>query len=180
MGKWHNALGEGGQRLTILSILSPAAPDPAAIEVDRELSLREAIDEIFRLAGDDGRASVVLNVTTIGRDEPDFTTEQDVPLRELAERLYGSFGSDGASASVLRILKPGDDPFGGPSVDGSSDDTDDSGSGPLAAIRRLREAVHRLFGGSADQGFPPTVLSLLVGQSDTDQASNEGQTGDGP
>jgi hypothetical protein len=173
MAKWHNALGEGGQRLTILSILSPAAPNPAALEFDRELSLREAIDEIFRLAGDDGKASVVLNVTTIGRDEPDFTTEQDVPLRELAERLYGSFGSDGASASVLRILRPGDDPFGG-SADGSPGDTDDSGGGPLAAIRRLREAVHRLFGGSADQGFPPTVLSLLVGPPAADQATDEG------
>lgn len=165
MANWHNALGDDGQRLTILSILSRATPDAKAPEVNRELSLREAIDEIFRIAGEDGQASVVLDVTTIGRDEPDFTTQQNVPLRELADRLYGSFGSDGESASVLRILRPGDDPFGGLIANGSSTDSDDSAGGPLAAIRRFREAVHRLFGGSAEEGPPPTVLSLLVDPS---------------
>jgi hypothetical protein len=162
MARWHNALGEDGQRLTILSVLPRTNHDPKALELGREISLREAIDELFRIAGEDGHANVVLDVRTIGRDEPDFTTEQNVPLRELAERLYGSFGTDGESASVLRILSPGDDPFGGIGEKGSASDTEDAETGPLAALRRLREAVHRLFGGSVEQGPPPTVLSLLI------------------
>ena len=165
MATWHNALGEGGQRLTILSLLAPGMPDGEALARDRELSLRDAIDEIFRIAGEDGQASVVLDVTTFGLDGPDFTTEQNVSLKDLAERLYGSFGADGESASVLRILGPGDDPLGGWTSGEASDEADSSGSGPLAVIRRLREAVHHLFGGSAEAGVPPTVLSLLVDTS---------------
>ena len=162
MTSWHNALGEDGQRLTILSVLPRATPDPAATKLDRELSLREAIDEIFRIAGEDGAASVVLDVTTAAGEEL-FSSEENVPLRELAARLYGSFGVDGGSASVLRILEPGDDPFGGLTANGSSSETEDDGrSGLLAGLRRFREAVHRLFGGSAEEGPPPTILSLLV------------------
>jgi hypothetical protein len=164
MARWHNALGEDGQRLTILSVLARGGAEPKALEFDRELSLRDAIDEIFRIAGEDGQASVVLNVTTVGRDEPDFTVEQNVSLRELADQLYGSFGSDGSALSQLRVLKPGDDPFGVTS-NGSSPDTEDEGSGPLAALRRFREAVYRLFGGSVEEETPPTILSLLVDPS---------------
>ena len=165
MTSWHNALGEDGQRLTILSVLPRSAPDPAAVKLDRELSLREAIDEIFRIAGEDGAATVVLDVTTSVGDEL-FSSEENVPLRELADRLYGSFGADGESASVLRILEPGDDPFGGLTANGSPGEAeDDARTGLLAGLRRFREAVHRLFGGSAEDGPPPTILSLLVDPS---------------
>ena len=79
MAGWHNALGEDGQRLTILSVLPRSTPDAKAPELDRELSLREAIDEMFRIAGEDGHASVVLDVRPLGRDEPDFTTRAERP-----------------------------------------------------------------------------------------------------
>jgi hypothetical protein len=39
----------------------------------------------------------------------------------------------------------------------------DSSSGPLDVLRRFREAVYRLFGGSAEEEVTPTVLALLVG-----------------
>jgi len=156
MAKWHNALGEGGQRLTILSLLSPVDLDRAPFDANRELSLREAIDEIFRIAGQDGKANVVLDVTTRDGDGTDFTSEDNVSLQDLAARLYGSLGADGESASMLRILRPGDDPLG------EFSDVEDGETSPLGALRRFREAVHHLFGGSAEAGTPPTVLSLLV------------------
>lgn len=167
MAGWHNALGEDGQCLTILSVLPRSTPDARVPDLDRELSLREAINEIFRIAGEDGHARVLLDVTTLGRDEPDFTTEQNVPLRELAERLYGTFGSDGKSASKLRILKPDDDPLS--FVASGSTDTQEAESGPIAALRRLRDAVHRLFGSLAGEGPRPTILRLLVAPSPADE-----------
>jgi hypothetical protein len=107
MSRWHNILGENGQRLTILSVLPRVAPD---LESQVELSLREAIDELFRIAGEDGHARVVLDVRVHGDDEPQLTTEENLSLRELADRLYRSFGPDGDSVAVLRTLGPGDDP----------------------------------------------------------------------
>ncbi|MGX7678754.1 hypothetical protein ACSMXN_07630 [Jatrophihabitans sp. DSM 45814] len=163
MSRWHNWLGEDGQRLTILSVLPRVALDRSGLDSDTELSLREAIDELFRIAGEDGNAQVVLNVTGGADDDPEFTTEENVSLHDLAERLYGSFGPDGETASFLRILNPDDDPLGlPPTGPASPEDTDRS---PLATLRRLREAVHRLFGGSVDEGVPPTVLSLLIAPS---------------
>ncbi len=156
MSKTHNRFGENGRRLTILSVL-PRAP---VIQPDRELTLRAAIEEVFRIAGADGHAQVVLDMT-IHDDLPEFTTEQNVGLRELSERLY-ALGADGQSA-VLRVLHPDDDPFGDYTTSLVGDGADDSEGGPLAALRRFREAVHRLFGGSAEADIPPTVLSLLVG-----------------
>ena len=86
------------------------------------------------------------------------------PIRTaiLADRLYDSYGSDGRSVFVLRVLGPGDDPLGG--------EDNETSSGPLDALQHLREAVHRLFGGSVEEGVPPTVLSLLIAQPTT--ASN--------
>ncbi len=162
MSRWHNILGEDGQRLTILSVLPRVPPDPTMRAFDGELSLREAIDELFRIAGEDGQARIVLDVSVRDDDEPQFTTEENLSLRELADRLYGSFGSDGRSSAVLRTLNPGDDPFGQVTASDPADPADDPDRGPLAALRRLREAVHRLFGGSAEEETPPTVLSLLV------------------
>jgi hypothetical protein len=153
-------LGEDGQRLTILSVLPRVPPDVRTEVADAELSLREAIDQLFRIAGEDGQARVVLDVRVRADDQPEFTTEQNLSLRELADRLYGSFGSEGQATAVLRTLSPDDELFGqitAPDQTGAEDDR-----GPLAALRRLREAAHRLFGGSAEEGTPPTVLSLLV------------------
>jgi hypothetical protein len=163
MSSWHNALGEDGQRLTILSVLPRASSNLTGAGQDAELSLREAIDELFRIAGEDGHAGVVLNVTVQGPDGPEFTTEENVSLRDLADRLYGSYGADGGSASYLRVLTPEDDPWGWFNEPEPASDETDAGRSPLAALRRLREAVHRLYGGSVDQEVPPTVLSLLVG-----------------
>jgi len=72
-----------------------------------------------------------------------------------------SFGADGRSGAVLRVLGPDDDPlakfgpFDAPNTD------DDPGRGPLAALRRFREAVHRLLrrlsrgGHPTDRAQPP-------------------------
>ncbi len=160
MSTWHNRFGEDGQRLTILSLLPRVPLGHTHSAEDSELSLREAIDELFRIAGEDGNAQVVLNVTVDGGEEPDFTTEENVSLRDLAARLYGSFGADGETASFLRILSPDEDPLGEP---GTLEPTGPEQTGrALAGLRRLRETVHHLFGGSVEDGVPPTVLSLLV------------------
>jgi hypothetical protein len=162
MGRWHNILGENGQRLTILSLLAHPGGEPPGALPTGELTLQQAVDEIFRLAGDDGEAQVVLSVT----DENDgsFLSEEHVPLQDLVDRLYAAYGDD--DEAVLRFLGPGDDPLsdGRPGDhDEVGDPDDDLGIGPLATLRRLRETVHQLFGGSAEEGVPPTVLSLLVG-----------------
>jgi hypothetical protein len=167
MSSWHNKFGENGQRLTILSLLSPTPDGLGALQHDGEISLREAIDEIFRLGGQDGEARLVLEVTGQNGDGPDFSVQENVSLRELADRLYGSYGADGDRASVLRLVQPGDELLG---EWASSGDDDPNGLSPL---RRFREAIHRLFGGSAEQGVPPTVVGLLVGPtlgSKTDDA----------
>jgi hypothetical protein len=166
MSRWHNKFGEGGQRLTILSVLPHATSSQPGQPAEVELSLREAIDEVFRIAGEDGYAHIVLGLNVRREDDVEFTAEENLSLRELADRLYGSFGADGRSDTVLRVLGPGDDPLStfGPFDPPSTDD--DSSRGPLAALRRFREAVHRLFGGSAEAGIPPTVLSLLVNPTD--------------
>jgi hypothetical protein len=163
MTSWHNSLGEDGQRLTILSVLPLTPLTPAEIQAASELSLGQAIDELFRIVGEDGRARVItLNVMSQG-EEPVFLAEEEVSLRDLADRLYGSFGSDGLSSTVLRVLGPDDDPLGWLATIDAGTAEDDAGRGPLAALLRFREAVHQLFGGSAEEGIPPTVLSLLCG-----------------
>lgn len=163
MTSWHNSLGENGQRLTILSVLPRTPLTPGEIQAASELSLGQAIDELFRIAGEDGRARVITLDVTSQDEEPVFLAEEEVSLRDLADRLYGSFGDDGQSSTVLRVLGPDDDPLGWLTTGGAGSAEDDTGRGPLAALRRFREAVHRLFGGSAEEGIPPTVLSLLVG-----------------
>ncbi len=164
MSTWHNKFGENGQRLTILSLLSPMPADAKPLELGGEISLREAIDEIFRLGGKDGEALFVLDVTGKDGDGPDFSVQEHVSLRELAERLYGSYGAEGERASVLRLVQPGDDVFDGweSGTDDEPGEGSDSQDSP-SRLQRFREAVHRLFGGSADQGVPPTVVGLLVG-----------------
>lgn len=173
MTSWHKRLGEDGERLTILSVLPRVELSDAELLAARELPLREAIDELFRIAGDDEQAMVVVlrpSDAASGVAEP---TVEQISLRDLADRLYGSFGHDGETPSRLRILGPDDDPLGAIDVTGDADgadgahadgavEPDDADSGVLGALRRFREAVHRLFGGSAEQGAPPTVLSLLV------------------
>ncbi len=160
MSRWHNKLGEGGQRLTILSVLARVPLADTQQRSDAEVSLQQAIDELFRIAGEDGHARTVLDVRLQDGLEPEFTTEENLSVRELADRIYESYGADGQSTSVLRVLGPDDDPFAqfAPAEPSNTDPE----RGPLAALRRLREAVHRLFGGSAEEGIPPTVLSLLV------------------
>lgn len=162
MSSWHNRLGENGQRLTILSVLPRDPSVDEALRAANELSLRQAIDELFRIAGEDGRADVLMLSASEGADHLDTVIEEQISLRDLADRLYAAFGEDGLARSALRVLGPDDDPLAllGMSEESSADD--DKDSGPLAAIRRFREAVYRLFGGSAEQGVPPTVLSLLV------------------
>jgi hypothetical protein len=160
---WHNKLGEDGQRLTVLSLLPRSGLDRGPPESWGELSLDQAVGEILRIGGENGAARAVLSVTVQDDGEADFTSEENVALRDLADRLYGVFGRDGQAPTVLRLLRPDDDVLGG--TDGPARDVshERSDEGVLAAVRRLREAVHRLFGGSAEEGIPPTVLSLLVG-----------------
>jgi hypothetical protein len=167
MSMWHNKLGEDGQRLTILSLLPRAGLDRAQPEVGGKFSLHQAVEEIFRIGGEDGRARAVLSVTVQNHGEPEFTSEENVALRDLADRLYGAFGPDGQIPTVLRLLGPDDELLAAPDGGDPGENGGRLGEGALGALRRFREAVHRLFGGSAEQGVPPTVLSLLVGPNDT-------------
>lgn len=62
MSSWHNKYGQHGQRLTILSVLPRAPLHQIGLALDSELSLGQAIDELFRIAGDDGHAWVLFDV----------------------------------------------------------------------------------------------------------------------
>jgi hypothetical protein len=138
------------------------------------MPLSRAVDELLRLGGEDGRAEVVLSVTT-DSDGPDFTSEEHVALREVARRLYHRFGEDGEVLTELSLLGPADDPLdwarmdadgAGPPASGNAGGVDGRPAGghhPIEALHRFRQAVYRLFGGSVTDGVPPTVLGLLVG-----------------
>ena len=185
MSPWHNKFGENGQRLTILSVLPRAEPAATDLGPRRELSLHQAIEVLYGIAGEDGAAGSLLSVTIGSDEEAEFTTEENVPIRDVAMQLYMTFGPDGDAPTILRVLGPDDDPFDvgeesdsevaeAPSdvglvrsaVDSAVDAAVETADGLLSPLRRLREAVHQLFGGSAEEGIPPTVLSLLVAPED--------------
>ena len=56
------------------------------------MSLQEAVDEIFRICGEDGEARSVLTFAHGQESDPQFTSEENIALRDLALRLYESFG----------------------------------------------------------------------------------------
>jgi len=169
MSGWHNRLGADGQRLTILSLLANAETLDGQDVPEGHLSLQEALDELFRLAGADGSARVVLYLADPGEDDPQFTSEENVALRDLAARLYQAFGDDGQTPCVLRRLSPDEVRVAASSGSDDPEAGDDAAHGPLAALGRLREAVYRTFGGSVPADQPPTVLSLLVGPKPSDE-----------
>jgi hypothetical protein len=166
MASWHNSLGENGQRLTILSVLPRVQLSDGNVGAD-EMSLREAVDELFRIAGEDGQAQVLMLTTSGEGQEYAVSVEEQISLKDLADQLYESFGRDGRSRSKLQILSANDDPLLGLARADVVGGNDGESNGPFAALRRFRESFHRLFGGSAEQGIPPTVLSLLVDPSET-------------
>jgi hypothetical protein len=168
MGWLQNALGENGQRLTILSVLPRTDGVSALPDAASTMSLQEAVDEIFRICGEDGEARSVLTFAHGQESDPQFTSEENIALRDLALRLYESFGDGATVSTTLGVLDPNDELFGtaeeaGSLTSGSDNSHDDSSSGPLDALRRFREAVYRLFGGSVEEEVTPTVLALLVG-----------------
>ncbi|HXA30765.1 MAG TPA: hypothetical protein VNV87_00800 [Acidimicrobiales bacterium] len=132
------------------------------------MSLQEAVDEIFRLCGEDGEAQAVLTFASEQESDPQFTSEEHIALKDLAARLYQSCGEGATVSTTLGVINPNDELFGpaegaGSTTAGSDDSSDDSSSGPLDVLRRFREAVYRLFGGSVEEEVTPTVLALLVG-----------------
>jgi hypothetical protein len=147
----HNRFGEKGQRLTILSLLGEQPRQGA-------MPLSEAIDELYRIGGPEGTARIVVELHVEGEDRADCTVEENVSLKALAQTFYEAFGESGDAQATLHVLDADEDPL----PDGT--DVGRSRPHPIEAIRRFREAVSRLFGGSADEGQPPTVLSLLVGR----------------
>jgi hypothetical protein len=132
------------------------------------MSLQEAVDEIFRLCGEDGEARSVLTFASEQESDPQFTSEEHIALKDLAARLYLSCGEGVTVSTTLGVINPNDELFGsaegaGSPTAGPDDSNDDSSSGPLDVLRRFREAVYRLFGGSVEEEVTPTVLALLVG-----------------
>jgi hypothetical protein len=172
MGWLQNAFGERGQRLTVLSVLPTTGGTTALPDAASSMSLQEAVDEIFRICGEDGEARAVLTFGLGNESDPQFTSEENIALKDLAQRLYRSFGEGATISTTLGVINPDDDLFGpaqivGSQISGSDDSEDDSSSGPLDALRRFREAVYRLFGGSVEDEVTPTVLALLVGPART-------------
>jgi hypothetical protein len=172
MGWLQNAFGESGQRLTVLSVLPTTGGTTALPGAASTMSLQEAVDEIFRICGEDGEARAVLTFGLEHESDPEFTSEENISLKDLAQRLYQSFGEGATISTTLGVINPDDDLFGAAEVvvshvPGSDDAADVSGSGPFDALRRFREAVYRLFGGSVEEEVTPTVLALLVGPART-------------
>jgi hypothetical protein len=168
MGWLQNAMGERGQRLTVLSVLPKVGANSDLPGGASTMSLQEAVDEIFRLCGEDGEARSVLTFASEQESDPQFTSEEHIALKDLAARLYQSCGEGATVSTILGVINSNDDLFGptegaGSPPAGSNDSDGDSSSGPLDVLRRFREAVYRLFGGSVEEEVTPTVLALLVG-----------------
>jgi hypothetical protein len=179
MGWLQNAFGESGQRLTVLSVLPKTGGATPLPDAASTMSLQEAVDEIFRICGEDGEARAVLTFAQENESGPEFTSEEHIALKDLAHRLYESFGEGATISTTLGVINTDNDLFGaadavGSPPSGSDGSDDDSGSGPLDALRRFREAVFRLFGGSVEEEVTPTVLALLVGPArDVDRPDSE-------
>lgn len=164
----HNILGEDGEQLTILSLLKP--PDSPAAETPLgEMTLQEAIQRIYDIAGDEGRAQLVLSLRrTFGDAATDaFTTDQDVTVAALSSELLQLAGQD--TPVVLRRLTVDDEP----DDDGSEDQGADPTGGFRDALHRFVQALRNLFNAAGDDGEQLTILSLLVRQPPASEGDPE-------
>ena len=152
----HNILGEDGEVLTILSLLQPA--ETAADKPLGEMSLQEAIQRIYDIAGDEGRAQLVLSLRrTLGDAATDaFTSDEDVTVADLSGELLELADAD--SRVVLRRLTVADQP----ADDEIETDEDSAGGGFRDALHRFIAALRHLFNIAGEDGQQLTILSLLV------------------
>ena len=151
----HHILGEDGEVLTIMSLLQPA--QRATDQPLGEMTLQEAIQRIYDIAGDEGRAQLVLSLRrTLTTDA--FSTEEDVTVSALSDQLLQLAGENPDVPVVLSCMTQDDEP-----VDDDDEDDDDNG-GFVDALHRFAQALRNLFNAGGDDGEPLTVLSLLVRQ----------------
>ncbi len=161
--KLHNILGDDGEVLTILSLLqAPDRPDGAADKPLGDMTLQEAIQRIYDIAGQEGRAQLVLSLRrSLGDASTDaFTTDQDVDVADLSAELLQLAGQDANAPVVLRRMTVADEP----DDDGSEDQGDDGTGGFRDALHRFVQALRSLFNAAGEDGEQLTILSLLVRQ----------------
>ncbi|HVX21997.1 MAG TPA: hypothetical protein VHB02_11660 [Acidimicrobiales bacterium] len=184
----HNIFGEDGEVLTILSLLQQ--PERAAGQVaagqaaeagagraeDRplgEMTLHEAILRIYDIAGEEGRAQLVLSLRrTFGDAATDaFTADQNVTVAELSAELLALGRHD--TPVVLQRMTAADEP----EDDGAEDQGDDTTGGFRDALHRFVQALRNLFNAAGEDGEQLTILSLLVRQPPPASAAGPGEAG---
>lgn len=158
MSPLHNILGEDGEVLTIMSLLKPAETGEGTEKPLGEMTLQEAIERIYDIAGREGRAQLVLSLRrTLG----EFTSEEDVTVAELSGELLLLAGQDGSARVVLRRLTVADEPG---EEDPAEDQEDTTSGGFRDALHRFVAALRGLFNVAGEDGQQLTILSLLVKQ----------------
>ncbi len=171
----HNILGEDGEVLTIVSLLKPPEASRLAEKPLGEMTLQEAIERIYEIAGEDGRANLVLSLRRAFDDPASdaFTSDEDVAVADLSTELYRSVNDKRDARVVLRKLTVADEPEMGD----EDDDDGEGGPGPIReAIHGFIEALRRLFNIAGEEGAPLTILSLLVRQQPAEGLESSGKS----
>ena len=174
---WRNIFGEDGQMLTVLSLLGPDEHRRWS-DATGEMTVAEAARRISELAGEDGRADVVLSIRRqVDPDGEVFRRYENVALADVGERLLAEAGDPGATVVLDRLSAADEERF---EVSVGSE-PDEHAPGPLHdAVHRFVEALRHLFNIAGEDGEPLTVLSLLVRQPDGSGAGTGGPDDEGP
>jgi hypothetical protein len=137
MRSLRNIFGEGGQPLTVLSLLPRAAvPERAPFEV----AAGDLEGELCRIAGGDGPARSVVTIDADGQ----VATHPQQTFAEVARRVLGLAGGDVGAPVELRVLQA----EGWTGEDGPDD-------------AEVRSAVATLFAPDPE-GTPVTVFSVVL------------------
>jgi hypothetical protein len=143
----HQVLGEHGESLTVLSLLSR----PPGLDADEEFEgdLSVISQRVRDLAGDDAQAVNMYSVYHGDSGALEFLSLEQVPLRQAMARLGQFPGLESGHRTVLSVLDP-------------SNDEGEQWDGPTGgAFAHLRDALRSLFNRAGENGQPLTLLSLL-------------------
>ena len=166
MASWHNAGGERGQMLTILSVL-PTTHDAEAARRELEghdpLPLRSAVERLVHVSGADGEARHVVSVTKARDGLRHFRSEEHVAVRELVQRWYLRADGDADAVTILSVLQP-------------SDATVRAAAAPSAhpsLVESLVELFRSLFKVAGEDHASLTVLSVLEPRAAAEPTEDE-------
>jgi hypothetical protein len=142
----HNRLGEDGETLTVLSLVSPAGSAETVSDV--EGSVDDISQHLRHLAGDDDLVDMYSVVPVAGGTSLEFLALELVPLRQAIEELRRITGDGDTKMSRFNVAEEAEDA--------------DAQSGAVSqAVTRLKDALRSLHNRAGEDGQQLTLLSLL-------------------